>query len=408
MSAQLAARRRWRLAAWWAVGVLMLLVAVLLAGRPDSGAPLDPASAGPRGLLGTVRLLEELGVDVEVGLDPPTSRDTRVFVPVDLLGTERRSALLEWVQAGGTLVVAGTEARLHGLAPAGRHLVDQLGATGRTPDCPVAALEVVEEVVHAAWDALRIPEAGVGCFGDGEIAWLIVRAEGEGTIVALGSAEPFTNAALDRADNAVLAAALLAPAPGDRVLIVPRPPVGEGDASLAELVPRRVGSALILVVIAAALAVLWRARRLGPPVVEALPPVVPSAELARSVGGLLHRAGSRQGAANRLRAGCRATVARSLGIAGADGSSATSTVPRPEQEALSEQAAHRLDVSAALARTALVDAAVADDASLMEVARAARQLRRAAHRGVAAVDDHRGGRPPPTSREHGTRSDDGG
>ena len=398
MSEQPSARRRWRLAAWWAAGVLMLLVAVLLAGRPDSGAPLDPASAGPRGLLGTVRLLEELGVDVEVALDPPASRDTRVFVPVDLLGTQRRDALLEWVQAGGTLVVAGTEARLHGLAPAGRHLVDQFGATGRTPECAVAALEVVDEVVHAAWDALRVPEAGVGCFGDGEIAWLVVRSEGEGTIVALGSAEPFTNAALDRADNAVLAAALLGPAPGDRVLIVPRPPVGEGDASLAELVPRRVGSALILVVIAAGLAVLWRARRLGPPVVEALPPVLPSAELARSVGALLHRAGSRQGAADRLRAGCRATVARSLGVAGSGGSSATSTVAHSEQEALSDLAARRLDVSGALARAALVDAQVADDDSLLEVARATRQLQRVARRGVAAVGDRQGGAPPPTPR----------
>lgn len=372
MTSLLAVRgRRVRLALAWAGGLVVLVAAALVAGAPAEDVPLDPTSPGPNGLLGVVEVLDELGVEVVVSLDPPNDTAARVFVPLDLLGAERRDALLEWARAGGTLVVAGADERLHGLVPTGASLTDRIGAVGRPPDCDLPALADVDEVVHAQWDTLRVPEDEevVACFGDAEMAWLVVRSEGDGTIVALGSAAPFANRALDEGDNAVLAAALLGPAPGDRLVVVPRPGVGEGDQRLVDLIAERVWHGLALLLAAVLLAVVWRARRLGRPVPENLPPVVPSAELARSIAELLHRAGSRQGAAERLRADARSIALRVLGVP-------ASTPP----STLASLAAERLDIDLATAQRALIDDAVGDDDELMGVARAVRLVDAACRR----------------------------
>ncbi len=371
MSAVPTARRRLRLAGAWLLGIVVLAIAVLVAGAPAEDRPLDPTATGPNGLRGVVDLLEGLGVAVTVSLEPPTDTDTRVFVPVDLLGSERREALLEWVEAGGTLVVAGADARLNGLVPAGAGITDRVGPTGRAPDCAPAALGSVGEVVHDDWAGMRVPEESnevTTCFGEEEVAWLIARPQGDGVVIAIGSAAPFVNARLDEADNAVLAVSLLGPTSGSRLSIVPRPPVGEGDTPMTELIADRVWHALGLLLAAVLLGVLWRGRRFGRPVPEALPPVIPAAELTRSIAELTHRAGSRQGAADRLRATARATLARTLGVP----SSAA---------ALTELAEARLGIDRATVQQALIDAPVDDDQALLAAARAVRHVETACRHG---------------------------
>lgn len=368
---------RRRLAIGWVAGAVVVAVAIVVAGAPVDDRPLDPSSPGPRGLLGVVELLRELDVEVTVGLDVPADTESRVFVPLDVLGDPRRAELTDWVRSGGTLVVAGADARLHGLRAAGRPFVDGLAATAHAPDCDLAALAAVGRVVHGSWDPMEVPDEGIGCFGAGGAAWLVIRPEGDGTIVAVGSAEPFTNAALDRADNAVLAAALLGPAAGDRLVVVPRPPVGEGDTALVDLIPLRIWAGLALLLVAVLLGVVWRARRLGRPVEEPLPPVLPAAELARSVGDLLERAASRQGAADQLRSGVRHEVARALGAS-----------PTTAQDGLAELASDRLGLAADVARSAIVDTVVADEHDLVAVA-AAIHATRAAMTGRADAPTHR-------------------
>jgi hypothetical protein len=359
----------------------LLVLAAVLVGPPASDTPLDPDSTGSDGLRGVRDLLEASGAQVDVSLEPPVDISTRAFVPLDLLAADDRDGWQAWVRAGGTLVVADPGSRLHGLTPAGGGLAGALGATPRPPACDLRALEAVEEVIHAGWRGYEVPTDADACFPVGEDgAWLVVRTEGRGTVVALGAPDPFTNGQLDRADNAVLAAALLAPSPGDRLVIVPRPAVGGGDTTLVDLVPPRIWRGLLLLLVAAGLGVLWRGRRLGPPVADRLPPVVPAAELARSVADLLQRAGSRDGAARQLRADARRDVGARLGAP-------IGTDPT----ALVELLAARTGVDRATAGTALLDTPVTDDRELVAIARAVRRARLEARSGLPTAEE-------PTSR----------
>lgn len=366
--------RRSRAVRWAAVAAAAALVlSVVVVGPPGTAdQPLDPDSAAPGGLLGLVRLLEDLGVDVEQGLTPPDDRTTRVFVPVDLLNDGRREALLDWAADGGTLVVADPRSRLHELEPTGAPISDLVGASSRRPACPLAAVATVGAIEHAGWEGLSVPAAeATACFPLGDdTAWLVVQPHGAGRLVVLGSAAPFVNATLARADNAVLAAALLGPAPGDRLRIVPRPPAGEGDVPVGELLldllPPGTGRFAVLLLLAVLALVVWRARRLGRPVDEDLPPVLPSAELAHSLADLLQRAGSRQDAADRLRRGARTDVARILGRSGSISAAALIDV------VTTRTAADPTD-----AERALLDGPVDDDEMLVAVAQAAAAVRRA-------------------------------
>ena len=345
-----------------AVGLLALVLSVFLLGPPVDGLPLDPDSVAPDGLRGVVEVLEELDVDVTVALTPPDDPGTRALLSVDRLDAATRTAWAEWIEDGGELVVADPASPLHALAPVGS---DQLfGRSARAPDCDL--LPDVGEVLHSAWEGIEVPDGATACFPVGEEgAWLVRTERGEGAVVVLGSAAPLTNGLLDQADNAVLAAALLGPAPGARLVVIPRPdevPAGEGG--LLALVPDGVWQLLALLVLALLLAVLWQGRRDGVVVGESLPPVLPSAELARSLAGLLQRAGDRADAAERLRRGNRRTVARTLGMA-----------PDAAPATLLHEVLRRSAVAQEDAEVALLPGEVADDAGLVAVAAAGRRLR---------------------------------
>jgi hypothetical protein len=92
------------------------------------------------------------------------------------------------------------------------------------------------------------------------------------------------------------------------------PPPGAGTKSLADLVSDRWWDALWQLGIAFALLALWRARRLGRPVLERQPVQLEGSELVVAVGDLLQRAGGRGAAADRLRDDARRRVADRLGL----------------------------------------------------------------------------------------------
>jgi hypothetical protein len=357
------ARRTLRRIAAVGLGLLALAAGVFFTLTPPDGFPLDPRSAAGDGLLGMVELLEELDVEVQVSTRTPGDTATRVFVPVDQMTSERRASLVEFAEDGGTVVVAGESPNLHGLASLSGSPVDAIGRTSRTAECGL--LDGLGEVLHDQWTPLEVPEEATACFPVSEIgAWLVDVPTGDGSIVALGSARPFTNALLGEVDNAVLAATLLGPEPGDRLQIVPRGEVGEGDTPILELVPPGVLRAAWLLLAAVIAAVLWRARRLGPPVGERLPAVLPSAELARSVADLLQRAGDRSAAAARIREDVRHEVRHALRLPAA--------TPSPR---LAELVPQRSGVAERDARTVLLDAPVEHDRELTDLAVAAARLR---------------------------------
>ncbi|GGI04909.1 hypothetical protein GCM10011354_11450 [Egicoccus halophilus] len=372
--------------------MVSLVAAGLLAGPTTEEAPLDPSSSAPDGLLGLVEVLRASDVPVEVGLELPEDPTTRLFVPLDRLNRTRQAEVRDWVAAGGHLVVADPTSPLHELTPVGGGLVDSIGPTGRAPGCD--ALPAVSTVTHASWTALEVPaEADAVCFVLGEeLAWLVATGHGQGTIVALGSPDPFTNRLLDVDDHAVLAASLLAPTPGAPLQIVPLPPVGEGETAIADLVPDRVWQGLAVLLVAAVVAAVARGRRLGLPVEERLPPVLPASELVGSLAGLLQRSGRRGSAADLLRQDARTAVAAATGLS-ADGD--------PQQ--LASLAVDRLGVDVRTADRALLDAPVDDDETLRALQTAVSSVRRRARGGPVSSGSSRSTDPvEPSSPAHGS------
>jgi hypothetical protein len=140
------------------------------------------------------------------------------------------------------------------------------------------------------------------------------------------------------------------------------PPPGTGRKSFADLVPFGIKLALLQVLIAVVLVALWRARRLGPVVVEPLPVVVRSAEAVEGRARLYRarRAGDR--AALALRTGALERLTALLGMpksAAAD--------PGMAQEIVAGIAAHTGEAPAMIG-TALYGPPPVDDAELVRLA----------------------------------------
>ncbi len=203
------------------------------------------------------------------------------------------------------------------------------------------------------------------CFGDGDTAFVAAQAEGDGTVVATGGPEFALNDRLDDRDNAVLAAALLAPTGSEQVQVVEAvSPIGGGDETLVELVPDGVWRGLAQLGLAFVLYALWRAIRFGRPVAERQAVAIAGSELVEATGRLLQRTLDPGRAAEVVRADLRRAVARRLGVprrAGIDG--------------LVDAVSARTGVDEAQARLALGDAPVVTDADLVAVTGAAAEVR---------------------------------
>jgi hypothetical protein len=227
------------------------------------------------------------------------------LVLVDHLTSAGRDRLGSWVQAGGTLVIADPTSDLSGAAPAEGATPDStVGGSGPTaPDCSAPWVAGVDEIDLPATALLAEPPGAVdACFG-GDGAWFAVeRRVGAGTVVSLAAPDLWTNQHLGRAANSVLAADLLARGPGVRVAWLTGT-VGGGRQTLLDVVPDRVDELLIGGLVAVGVLALWRARRLGRPVDEEVPVVIPGSELVGATGRLLARNGQRGRAAELLRRG---------------------------------------------------------------------------------------------------------
>ncbi len=303
------------------VGLALLVVAVVvgvvLIGPPATeGQPLDPASNGPLGTRALVLLLDDLGAQVEVSDHAPGEGDDVALVLSDDLGDARRDEVEAWVSAGGTLVVADPLSSLHPFFPAP---VAGLGLVESSFDatCTLSALASVTEVEPPAGSlGYELVPGTDGCFFRDASAYLAVAPRGAGSVVALGGAGLFTNQALGDADNAVLAAALLAPRVGTAVTILSPPLPGGGDEGLADLIGGNVKASLAQLGVAFGVYVLWRARRLGSPVSETQPVALESSELVVAVGNLLHQARHSDEAARLMGDDLRRRLAERLGLGG--------------------------------------------------------------------------------------------
>jgi Domain of unknown function (DUF4350) len=300
----------------WVAVVLGVALVVAVAGRPgEEGNPLDPASPGPLGTKGLVEVLRELGGQVRVSSDRPGPGTETALLLSDDLTPERRQEVLGWVRQGGTLVVADPSSAVTEVEPVGSTRIGLLDAELERR-CAEAALADVRRVAAPGGVVFDIPEGGGAraCFPRNNGAWLLVQPLGGGTVVRLGGSSVLVNQELGEADNAILLASLLAPVEGTSVQVLQPPLPGGGTAGLGALIAPRVRLALWQLVVAFVLLALWRARRLGRPVLEPQPVQLPGAELVVAVGNLLQRAKGRRQAAGLLTDDLRRSMAERLGL----------------------------------------------------------------------------------------------
>lgn len=350
--------RRW---GWVAAIGGVLVLGVLVIGRPRAeGAPLDPDATGPLGTRALVVFLEELGAEVEVTGTAPGADDDVALVLGDDLDDVRRAEVIEWVEAGGTVVVADPASPLHPFEPVAPGLLEELD-TG----CAIPALAAVEEVQSAGGLTFRLLPGDEGCFrAEGGSAFVAVRDLGAGTVVAIGGAGALTNGTIGDADNGLLAAALLAPSPGTRVSVLRPPPPGAGPDDLFDLIGDGVRAGLWQLAIAFGLYALWRSRRLGRPVPEDQPVELAASDLVAAVGALLQQAGRSDSAGNLVGSDVRRRLAERLGLpAGA------------EPEVVAEVASSRTGIPLDRVRSVLLPGPVPDDEALVALAAGVEALR---------------------------------
>ena len=304
---------------WIALAAALVALAFLTGQRDGGDEPLDPRSPGKLGTRGLVLLLRESGADVSITRAVPRSvqpRQTALLLR-DQLSRARRRELRRWVELGGTLVVTDPLSEFVPLLERGDPGLFSTNAPDRggtlRPGCPLAAMSKVRRVDTQAVP-FRVPSGATGCFPRGKGAVLVAKSVGAGAIVSWGGAAAFVNERLGKADNAVLAVSLLAPAPGGSVVVLERSEAGGGDDSLFDLVDDRVKRGLWQLAVAFGVFALWRARRLGRPVLEPQPVEIAGSELVSALGRLLDRAHRRDQAAAMLRRHLRRSLADRIGV----------------------------------------------------------------------------------------------
>lgn len=340
---------------------LALVVAALAGGEPGSdGPPLDPRSDGPLGASALVSLLRTFDAEVDLSAGLPGAADDVALLLQDRLDGDQATAVLDWVRAGGRLIVTDPSSRF---VPVANPLpLDEALTAGplERGTCTIPALADIDAVDGGA--ALRYETAGADgtCLGTSSEAFVVTLQLGDGSVTGVGGAAFLTNDRLGSLDNAVLAVALLAPERGTAVRVVDAPlPAGGGDDTLADLVPDNVRRLLLQLAVAFVLYALWRAIRLGRPVAETQPVEIAGSELVRATGRLLARGRSPGPAAEVLRQGLRRRLRPRLGVA-----------DQAPDEALVEIVARRTGLDPDTVEAALGDRPVTTDDELVAVARA--------------------------------------
>lgn len=326
-----------------ALWIGMLIVAagiVLLAFVGDDentlGGRNDPNGFGREGLAGLRVMIERSGGVVDSDATSLEGNDVAIlarntFEVAVAFGASEESVygpMLDWVRDGGTLITAVP-------VPGGPRLAFSSDSSEQIDRnvCTIDRLAGVNSVATIDGYSRVVVEPGDrSCFGDDQEALVVSRPLGAGTIIRVGEFEPFVNQVIDELDNGALAARLvrMGAAPAVAFLQNPDPaivaggggpvnedgtPVGQGDATLLDLIPRRVLALILGLAASLLLYVLARGRRLGEPVEEPLPIELPSSSYTEAVGRLYERAADPRGrSASILRHDFRATAARRVGL----------------------------------------------------------------------------------------------
>ncbi len=333
--------------------VLILVVAGITFAAVRSGTnhgQLDPRSADPRGSRAVAELLKARGVSVTVAttLDEAaaaTGHDTTLLVAGPNLLTRSQQLRLDSAasaSAGRTLLVApgpGPTARLApGVRAEPHHAVGALAPACELPAARLAGAADMGGTRYTTQD----PTA-VTCYPSAGLPSLVVLPTGSGgDTVVLGSPDFLHNERLDKQGNASLALQLLGSRPHlvwylpsltDPSATTDDDDSGDGteeqseggardeaadESSFLDLVPSGWLWGTLQLALAAVLAAVWRARRLGPLVTERLPVAIRASESAEGRSLLYRKASARDRAAGALRAATRTRIAPLAGVPARD------------------------------------------------------------------------------------------
>ncbi|MFE2552338.1 DUF4350 domain-containing protein [Streptomyces sp. NPDC059355] len=321
----------WRRGRGFLICLGVLLVAAVTLAALASGSRhgrLDPRSADPDGSRAVAELLQARGVTTRV---VTTAREaaaaagpgtTLLVTDPDRLGESQLRAIRSAIDLSGgrTVLLAPGSLSLPDLAPAARTkgtAFDQ----DLDPGCALpAAVSAGRAGTGGDHRYTTDGATGTACYPSGGHPTLLVLPTGTtgGDTVLLGSETILLNKKLASEGNASLALQLLGSRP-DLVWYLPSlTDVQDEDPareqSFLDLLPHSWSWAFLQLFVAAALAALWRARRLGPLVTEKLPVAIRASETTEGRARLYRRADARDRAATVLRAAARERLAALVGV----------------------------------------------------------------------------------------------
>ncbi|WP_172387838.1 DUF4350 domain-containing protein [Streptomyces sp. MNP-20] len=327
-------RQLWTRTRGIALALVVLLAAAIAIAAVRSGAQhgrLDPRSADPYGSRAVAELLDDRGVSTRVVTTTEEARsaagpDTTLLVATPDLLTERQQSRLHAAtkdSGGRTVLVAPNTLSVSTLAPgvtadSARSLDSTL-----SPGCslPAARRAGTADVGGNRYETL-VPDADSCYSSDGLPSLLRLPAtaasgDTKGDTVVLGAPDILYNDRLDEHGNASLALQLLGSRPH---LVWYLPSLADdavddsADEGFFDLIPSGWLWGTLQLAVAAALAALWRARRLGPLVPEKLPVAIRASEAVEGRARLYRKADARDRAATALRSATRTRLAPLVGV----------------------------------------------------------------------------------------------
>jgi len=309
-------------------GIAALLVAVIAfvaTGTTGSaGPPLAADNPAQAGSMALVEVLREQGVTVlpvdtlDDAASALTANDDATLFFADTEGYLGADQLAEvGTLARRTVVADPGFLTLQALAPAvgfgGVSTVDTL-----TAQCPIAAARAAGEIAPGGKTfGLAADSPGyTGCFpGDDGTFSVIEKVTDDRTLTLVADTAVFTNDEIATWGNAALALNLL---DTTDTVVWYLPTLADvpvtGPPSLGALTPGWVTPALVLLVVTAVAAMVWRGRRFGPLVAENLPVVVRASETMEGRARLYARGNNRLRAIDAIRIGALTRMALAAGL----------------------------------------------------------------------------------------------
>ena len=303
--------------------VVTIIATLLAGGASDGGRPLAADNPAPAGAQALVQVLRDRGVTVTVADSLAAATQAQAAAPDATLFVTDPDGFLTGAQyaeldglADRTVLVDPNFDALQALAPGvgfgGVSGADTLEAGCDLPAARAAGTLSPDGNTLSIDDATATPDV-VGCFAGSDNRFSLIELPDGLSLIA--DATLFSNERIATYGNAALALNLLG---ASSTAIWYLPTLADlprtGPPSLGELTPGWVTPVLLLLVLTAVTAALWRGRRFGALVPENLPVTVRGSETMEGRARLYSRGNARLRALDSLRIGAVQRLARQLGL----------------------------------------------------------------------------------------------